>query len=134
MDTATLIARAEAEGVKVEWHHGGAKGVWFPRQQVISIRLGLDATQELCTLAHELGHAVHGHTGECAASAREESQADRWAAQTLISHVEYRQAELVYGEDDFTLAEELGVSLHTLRVWRSLMSSATPAKTDIFTV
>lgn len=94
------------------------KGLWLPRQNVISIQRGLSDVQAKCTLAH----AVHGHTGACGTNNREESQADRWAAQTLISHIEYASAEAIYGQDIFMIAEELSETIHLVEIWQKLFS------------
>lgn len=111
-----LIQTAEARGYQVRWHRGGPKGAWLPQQRAVTLRLGMDDAETLCTLAHELGHA---HYGDPAGHDRRfEARADRFAAQLLISPVEYAIAEQAYGPHPARLAHELGVTVHLLDVWR----------------
>ena len=113
-----LIDVAETRGYRIVWHKGGPKGAWIPHLATISLRIGLDDTEGLCTLAHELGHAHYndppGHTGW------HEARADRFAAKLLISPVEYAAAEAVYGPHTGAIAHELGVTVHLIEVWRRM--------------
>ena len=67
-------------------------GWWCPADRVILLDERLDRRSARCVLAHELGHALLGHTGcppEFRArrwlAARIEGQADRWAAARLVA-------------------------------------------------
>jgi Zn-dependent peptidase ImmA (M78 family) len=67
-------------------------GWWCPQDRVILLDERLDRRSARCVLAHELGHALLGHTGCLPGygarrwlAARIERQADRWAADRLVS-------------------------------------------------
>lgn len=82
-------------------------GFYSPEENCIYLSLRLTPEERLETLAHELGHAFHGHTCDSEANER---QADAFAAQTLIDPDDYARAEaLAY--DQASIASELGVSI-----------------------
>ena len=56
----SLIQSAEARGYRIRWHRGGPKAAWLPHRSTITLRVGMDDTTTLCSLAHELGHAHYG--------------------------------------------------------------------------
>lgn len=99
----------------------GAKGGWFPEYDLILLRDDLTHVEQVCTLAHELGHAVLEHRGDVAGwwSTRQERQADQWASELLISPEDYAAAEALYGPHAGALARELGVTVHMIQTWRS---------------
>jgi Zn-dependent peptidase ImmA (M78 family) len=113
-----LIDVAEARGYRIAWHKGGPKGAWIPHLATISLRIGLDDAEALCTLAHELGHAHYGDPPGCLA--QHEDRADRFAAKLLISPVEYAAAEAIYGPHPARLAAELGVTVKVLKTWTTI--------------
>lgn len=122
-----LLDMATDMGVFVDfddmgWLPVGHKGGWFPEHDLVLLREGLSHVEQLCTLAHELGHVHHGHTPGMAGwwSVRQEMQADRWAAQLLVSPVEYEAAERLYGHEVSGVAYELGVTRHVVEVWQKL--------------
>ena len=110
--TNELISIAEAAGVRVTWHKGGPKGAWLPHARRISLRHGMDDAATRCTMAHELAHMWLGHPAP--ASNRQERQADRFAAQLLVSPVEYALAEQIYEARPQLIAAELGVTNEVL--------------------
>lgn len=105
------------------WHNGGPKAAWLPHRTAITVRNGMDDTQTLCSLAHELGHAHHndppGHQGIM------ELRANRFAARLLVSPVEYQLAETQYGPHPARLAHELGVTVKVLKTWQTLQTEST---------
>ena len=111
---------ADAMGITISHHAGGEKGKWIPETKTVSIRHGMHPTQTLCTLAHELGHAHHGHTPGASGwlRDRQEREADEWAAGVLIDDDAYMVAESDCGGYEGAVAWELGVTVHLLRVWR----------------
>ena len=113
-----LIDVAETRGYRIAWHKGGSKGLWIPHLATISLRIGLDDTEALCSLAHELGHAHYNDPPGCLP--QHEDRADRFAAKLLISPVEYAAAEAVYGPHPARLAAELGVTVKVLKTWTTL--------------
>ena len=118
-----LAALAAQHGIDIVQHRGGEKGRWYPARRTISLRAGLPARAERCTLAHELGHAVLGHEAGAHLPQwlveKQERAADRWAAETLISEDAYRGAEHALGPHPGAIAAELGVTVHLLEIWRA---------------
>lgn len=105
--------------IRVLWHTDGPKGAWIAESKKISLRADMSDVQSLCTLAHELGHALQHHPSHCDDS-KLERQADKWAATTLIDVDAYAQAERLHEGHLGAIAEELGVSCHLLQVWRDI--------------
>ena len=58
---------------------------------------------------------------------RYEVRADRFAAQLLISPIDYALAEKAYGPHPSRLAAELGVTVHMINVWRDFHERKIPA-------
>lgn len=118
-----LSALAAQHGIDIVRHQGGEKGRWYPARRTISLRAGLPARAERCTLAHELGHAVLEHEAGAHLPQwlveKQERAADRWAAETLISEDAYRSAEASLGPHPGAIAVELGVTVHLLEIWRA---------------
>lgn len=117
----TLIARAL--GVKiVEGAPIRGKGHYEHHRQRIVLRSGLSAIQRRCTLAHELGHAywMDEPTGDARYDARQERNADMFAARLLIREQDVRLAERIHGPSWAVIAHELGVTEHLLAVWRGM--------------
>ncbi|POH63605.1 MULTISPECIES: ImmA/IrrE family metallo-endopeptidase [Cryobacterium] len=90
-----------------------ANGRWFPQHNTIVIREGLRAVIDRSTLAHELGHATLGHVAD---SAKNETQADRIAADNLIRYAELLKVTQ-WTTHHNTIAKELGVTGRILRVY-----------------
>ncbi len=106
------------------WLPKGHKGGWFPEFELILLAQNLNHVEQLCTLAHELGHAHHGHVPGAQGwwSARQEQQADQFAVELLISPGEYALAENLYGPAASAIAHELGVTIHVITTWRHIMN------------
>ena len=107
-------------GVRVTSHTGGEKGRYYGGG-LISLRDDLGYVNWRCTLAHELGHYVLGHSPTASGwwSARQEKQADQWAANLLITPDDYAAAENTHGPHAGAIASELEVTCHMVNVWRS---------------
>lgn len=118
-----LEQMAEAMDIAIDSHIGGEKGRWYPIRKTVSIRKGLHPIQHLCTLAHELGHAHHGHVPGATGwvHARQEREANEWAAGFLISQGDYQRAEEVCEGHVGGIASELGVTQEIVRAWRGMM-------------
>ncbi|NKW16884.1 ImmA/IrrE family metallo-endopeptidase [Rhodococcus hoagii] len=116
-------AAAEAGLIVVEGDipsHESAR--YYHSHRVIVLRSGMSAVDTHTALGHELGHAHHGHScsqdaGTCR---KQERQADEYAAQLLITPVEYREAERIYGHHVSGLALHLGVTPRIVRAWQEL--------------
>lgn len=64
----------------------GANGLWIPEHRVVVLNTCMDEVKSRCTLAHELAHAVLGHTDS---SPLHEWQADRYAATHMIAREDF---------------------------------------------
>ncbi len=75
-------------------------------------------------LAHELGHAHLGHlpTRHPAFRARQERQADEWAARRLITPSAYAAAEQLRGTHLASLAFELDVTIEIVLAFQRVLS------------
>lgn len=106
-------------------HRAGAKGWFYPTHQLISLRSDLSWVERRCTLAHELGHATLDHLIPAPAwlEARQEREADEWAARQLISPVEYKAAEMLCDAHPGAIARELGVTVNLVSVWQRWRSA-----------
>lgn len=106
---------AEQHGIRVEHaaHLGGHLGRWYPRSGTIVLLDGLPALQERSVLAHELGHAMLGHT---TSSAKRERQADRWAARHLIRYEHFDRTRR-YADDPSQWCVDLLVTPRILKAW-----------------
>lgn len=106
-----LIARAEGLGLHVVFRNlGRARGYWLG-SGLIAINFRHSLASQRVTLAHEMGHAHHGHNWtrdhDCL---RDELQADQHAARLLIPQEAYARAETLVGERVSALARELEVT------------------------
>lgn len=133
-----LLALAAQHGIDIVRHHDGEKGRWYPARRTISLRVGLPARAERCTLAHELGHAVlehdaGGHLPRWLVE-KQERAADRWAANLLIDAREYAHLETIYEGHLGAIAAEMGVTVSLLATWRDNqdMSSAASPESSAF--
>lgn len=121
INVEALIDVAQARGYRIRWHRGGPKAAWVPRQNAITVQIGMDDATTLCSLAHELGHAHYGdppgHHGA------HELRADRFAARLLINPHDYATTEAIYGPHPNLLAHELGVTVKVLKTWQSMAAN-----------
>ena len=114
-----IIAHAEGLGLRVAYRNlGSATGYLFGGGLVIlNHRHHLNAQRE--TLAHECGHAFHGHDWTRDHDReRDERQADQYAARLLISVDDYADAETLVGEHPGAIARELGVTRRLVELRR----------------
>jgi Zn-dependent peptidase ImmA (M78 family) len=109
---------AMARRLRVEVIHQNirsANGLWLPEHRVIILRRGMKRAHHRSVYAHELAHATFEHIS---GDPREEAQADRHAADTLITEGEVRAASK-FGPHVNEIAHELSVTPQLLRVWLS---------------
>lgn len=113
---------AESMGVQLQRHTGGPPGWYDHQRRIISTRRGQSISQYRSVLAHELGHAAHGDTptGNGHYDQRQERRADEFAAQLLISPVEFEAAATWHHGHLPAIADELEVTQHLLRTWTTL--------------
>lgn len=111
-----LIHAASELGLRVHAVHmpEGILGYYSPTEQRIYFDLSLTPRERRSVVAHELGHAYHGH--DCS-TPRNERQADSYAAELLIDPEAYASAENI-SHDIAYLADELGVTEDLIRHFR----------------
>mgnify|MGYP002758470534 FL=1 len=95
----------------------GDLGGWFPHARRILFAPGLGYRNRIHTMAHELGHAIHGHPA--GHDPRHERQADDFAANLLIDPHAYIEAEAIYEGNERAIAHELGITLGLLQHWKT---------------
>jgi hypothetical protein len=99
------------------------RGWWCPAERVILLDARLDRRTARCVLAHELAHALSGHSGSPPfgdvgwLAARQEAQADRWAARRLLDASAVARALAVHPLDLDAAALELDVTTPVLVTW-----------------
>ncbi|PRZ15189.1 ImmA/IrrE family metallo-endopeptidase [Nesterenkonia sandarakina] len=101
---AKVVQRPPAEG---RW------GEWCQRTREIRLHPELGALQRDYTLAHEIGHAYHQHTG---CGPRDEWEADVWAATVLIRRRDWKRAVQIH-ETVGAVAMEIGVLPKLVKVY-----------------
>lgn len=90
-----------------------ANGMWLPEHNLIVIRTGMRVLHDRTTLAHEIAHAVLGHSDS---TPKNELAADRYAGELLIHPNECEKAS--QGVPDLpSLALDLQVSERVLTTW-----------------
>ena len=118
-----LLGLAQRQGFHVEFLPlGGPEGLLLP-SRIILIDSTLTGRRQREALAHELGHAHHGHAhGIGHSSPALERQADLYAARLLISPVEYAAAEQLHSHPG-AIAKELGVSQYLIELWQGSLAA-----------
>lgn len=110
------FAHAEQLGVRIRYDDRlppGELGAWVSVTRTIHLRPDLTALLTRCTLAHELGHAVHDHRGR---SAAQERAADRFAIEHLVT-LDAVVDQVRASPDPGRWALELGVTHRLLQVY-----------------
>lgn len=105
----TILKFAAEHGIRVHAAHlePGVLGEWYADTREIYYDIGLTPDEAVCTVAHELGHAHHGH--HCEGNPSDEQQADEYAAALLINPQILAHLERL-GLSRHDIAEELRVS------------------------
>lgn len=122
---ADLEGVAHHMGVDIEYRDQLRRGRWGEydhRRRTIRLRAGLGPLQWRSTLAHELGHAHHGHWWT---SLKHEDQADTYAAWLLISPQAWRSAISAHPDSPQSVAAELGVLPRLVEVYAGMVHALT---------
>lgn len=90
-----------------------ATGLWIPDFDLIVIRSGMRRVHDRSTLAHEIAHAILGHSDT---NPKHEAQADRLAALNLIDPQVWEKAATCY-EHIEQVAAECDVSTKLARAY-----------------
>ena len=119
MSLDDLLAHAAAQGLHVKFSDLGRRTGELRRSGLVLINHKRTAVVQRCALAHELGHWHHGHDWSAAHDvARDEREADTYAARLLVSPVEYALAERLYDGHPGAIARELDVTTPIIEAWR----------------
>lgn len=118
-----LLRLLEENGLHLIERRGRRPGGYEPHTATIRVTPGLSARATSSVIAHELGHAMLGHTPTADSSirARQERRADEWAARLLIDADAYAEAERARGTHPASLAFELGVTVELVTAYRRLL-------------
>ena len=113
-----LLSVAQSLGVTVctAILPGDLLGFYVHEARRIMLESRLSPFEMCVVLAHELGHAHHGHScknGHREAVPAHEYRADRYAARLLIDGAELARLEQINPDPEY-LAEELGVTVDFL--------------------
>ena len=120
----SLYDEAARLGVRVEERRlsGSVCGYYYDACRLILLDERLADHQRLCTLCHELVHAEYRDIS-CVCDSRFETRTRRITASRLISDVDYKFAEAMYGTDVWLLSEALGVTCDVIQDYRSFLST-----------
>lgn len=112
-----LLTHASHLGVSVHVAHLPApyRGFYDHRNARVVYDFNLTPIERCSVIAHELGHAYHGHTGHGVQA--QEDAADRYAARLLIPPAEYARLEMIHPDVQW-IADELGVEPDLVRVFQ----------------
>lgn len=111
-----LLSLAATLGVTVHVAHlpEPIRGFYDHERRRVVYDFTLTPIERACVLAHELGHAFHGH--QVRGDPDAEAAADAYAAAVLVDPVRFARLENI-GLSDDAIAEELGVTEKLLRVF-----------------
>lgn len=118
-----LFRLVDELGLHVVEAPGRTRGGFTPASATIRLAPGMTARTARSVLAHEVAHAVLGHrpTEQHDERARQEREADDWAARLLITPEAYSSAESLCGPHLAPLAFELGVTVEIVAAFRRRM-------------
>ena len=118
-----LLRLADELGLRVIERPGPTPGGFQPVTRTIRLAPGLSRRTPRSVLAHEPGHALLGHppTWQAAFRARQERQADEWAARRLITPAAYAAAEQLRGTHLASLAFELDVTIEIVLAFQRVL-------------
>lgn len=122
MQLDRLAILADNMGLTIAYHREGPKGFYDYQTHRISIRADVTKNyrEHVWTLAHELGHAANQHrpTTDPTINARQELQANRYAAALLIKAADYAMAETLTGGHPGAIANELDLPRHAIEFYQ----------------
>jgi Zn-dependent peptidase ImmA (M78 family) len=127
-----LMRIAHERGLFVEFDRDMGewlRGYYDHDARTITLNAWLDELQRPYTLAHELGHAWHGHTfdgDDPHGDPEAERLADEHAASLLIDPAKYARAEKLRGPHPGALADELGVHQDVVTIFQSVLRRVPP--------
>lgn len=128
----SLYQHAVDLGLDVEWADLGEyrRGDYQRSKSLIRLNHRLTVVQATATLAHEIGHAIFGHT--CSSPANER-KAWEMGASLVITPAEYARAEAIVGPHVGALAVELEVTPRLIEAWRRWYTKRWPVERGLAT-
>lgn len=113
-----LVAHAESLGLRVKWRDLGRRAGELTSAGLILVNDRKSTLTQRVTLAHEVGHHIHGHDWTRAHDVeRDERQADLYAARLLIRPADVERAAAIAGGHPGAMARELGVTARLVTLW-----------------
>lgn len=111
-------------GLEVHEWRGKHRSGYQPDDRTIRLRRGMTSRVTRSVLAHEIGHHVLGHrpTEFGPIRARQEREANEWAATQLITPDEYASAEYLHAGVLCLMAAELHVADELLTAYQSMLT------------
>lgn len=118
-----LLQLAEDLGLTVIEQRTTHTSGYRPDERAIRLTPGMPQRAARSVLAHEIGHHVLGHrpTEFGPIRARQEREANEWAAQYLIDPRAYRDSERLRDGHLGSMAHDLDVAPELLAVYRGLL-------------
>jgi Zn-dependent peptidase ImmA (M78 family) len=125
-----LLEHAHAMGLRVKFDNLGRRHGEVRSSGLIVVNDHRPLKGMRITLAHEIGHAAHGHDWTTARHevARDERQAKTYAARLLITPTQYREAERELGTEACHLARALGVTSELIELWKASFQAETGSR------
>lgn len=124
----TLLQLAEELGLEVIEKRGPHTSGYRPHERVIRLTPGMSRRAARSVLAHEIAHHVleHRPTDFGPIRARQERQANEWAARHLIDHDTYIEVERLRDGHLASMAHDLDVAPELVTVYQSLLQRLGP--------
>lgn len=114
-----VIDHATALGLRVIYRDLGHRSGELMSNGLIVVNYRRSVLTQRVTVAHECGHWWHGHDWSMEHDkARDERQADLYAARLLIDAQAYAAAENLFEGCVGSIAKELGVTRRLVELWR----------------
>lgn len=124
-----VVAHAMRLGLRVKYRDLGRRNGELTSGGLILVNSRKPQIVQRCTVAHEVGHFWYGHDWTRDHDrARDEWQADSYAARLLISPVDYALAETLHGPHPGAIAKELEVTRRLVEIWRQGLDQSRVAR------
>ena len=115
-----LLLHAASLGLRVKFRDLGRRHGEIHSSGLIIVNSERSLQAKRITLAHEIGHRVHGHDWTTARHDRaaDERAAETYAVRLLVSEAEFRRAENCVGGNIYALAKELNLTPDHVALWQ----------------
>ncbi|GGH33926.1 ImmA/IrrE family metallo-endopeptidase [Microbacterium album] len=118
-----LLALADELGLTVIEHRGRKVGGYHDGSRTVRLNPHMPRRLARSVLAHELGHAVHGHTPTIFGPqhARQERAAFEWAARLLIDRDAFAEVERLRDGHSPSMAYDLDVTVEIVDAYKGML-------------